>query len=442
LSSDDETHRRFVRAIREEPDDDGPRLVYADWLQERGDPRGEAIVQQCELARLPELEPRRLDLEARARAWPGRAEWRKRLESLGADLFLFEPVRGFYPIVRLDPARLISGAADAIFAVEPITGVLLERGVEALAPLAEWPGLPMLRELRLAGREFDARALSVLLRAPGLKNLARLNIERVTIGPQVIEALATAPALGALRRLYLENVPAGGVAALAASRTLHLSALRLIASTVGKDDLRALGESQLRAPLEELILWRSLEADAIGQLDDRFTRLQRLTIGVCPLRDPGVQVLARTKLPHLRELALVDVKLELPGARALAASGALARLERLELGHNELGMDGLREILAAIGPSLRELSLPGMTLDLPGIRLLAGCPALGALVRLDVTGWRLQDEGAQLLASGEHLRELRMLHMDAGLAEVDRGSRGQEMLTERFGISAERFRAR
>src|SRR5262245_49643274 len=29
------------RAITEHPDDDGPRLVYADWLLEQGDPRGE-----------------------------------------------------------------------------------------------------------------------------------------------------------------------------------------------------------------------------------------------------------------------------------------------------------------------------------------------------------------------------------------------------------------
>jgi uncharacterized protein (TIGR02996 family) len=32
------------------PDDDGPRLVYADWLQERGDPRGEFIALQLERA--------------------------------------------------------------------------------------------------------------------------------------------------------------------------------------------------------------------------------------------------------------------------------------------------------------------------------------------------------------------------------------------------------
>jgi uncharacterized protein (TIGR02996 family) len=44
----------FLRAICEAPFDDGPRLVYADALDERSDPRGEFIRVQCELARLEE----------------------------------------------------------------------------------------------------------------------------------------------------------------------------------------------------------------------------------------------------------------------------------------------------------------------------------------------------------------------------------------------------
>src|SRR5690242_1443256 len=41
----------FLRAICENPDDDLPRLVYADWLDERGDPRGEFIRVQIGLWR-------------------------------------------------------------------------------------------------------------------------------------------------------------------------------------------------------------------------------------------------------------------------------------------------------------------------------------------------------------------------------------------------------
>jgi uncharacterized protein (TIGR02996 family) len=31
----------LLQAVLASPDDDTPRLVYADWLEERGDPRGE-----------------------------------------------------------------------------------------------------------------------------------------------------------------------------------------------------------------------------------------------------------------------------------------------------------------------------------------------------------------------------------------------------------------
>jgi uncharacterized protein (TIGR02996 family) len=43
----------LLRAICETPDDDTPRLVFADWLQEHGEEeRAEFIRVQCEAARL------------------------------------------------------------------------------------------------------------------------------------------------------------------------------------------------------------------------------------------------------------------------------------------------------------------------------------------------------------------------------------------------------
>jgi len=46
------THQDFVEAILAEPSDDAPRLIYADWLEERGNPRGEFIRVQVEMATL------------------------------------------------------------------------------------------------------------------------------------------------------------------------------------------------------------------------------------------------------------------------------------------------------------------------------------------------------------------------------------------------------
>jgi uncharacterized protein (TIGR02996 family) len=62
--------RAFLQHIADDPDDDAPRLVFADWLQEHGGPAGAARAElvrvQCEAARLPEGDPRGEPLRRRA----------------------------------------------------------------------------------------------------------------------------------------------------------------------------------------------------------------------------------------------------------------------------------------------------------------------------------------------------------------------------------------
>lgn len=61
-----DSHTPFLAAIRAAPDDDAPRLVYADWLTENGEEeRGELIRVQCRLAELPEPPTRLLCRELR-----------------------------------------------------------------------------------------------------------------------------------------------------------------------------------------------------------------------------------------------------------------------------------------------------------------------------------------------------------------------------------------
>ena len=65
-----EEHEAFLRAIFDAPADDTPRLVYADFLEENGEPeRAELIRVQCELERLrtARTDPARVTgLEARS----------------------------------------------------------------------------------------------------------------------------------------------------------------------------------------------------------------------------------------------------------------------------------------------------------------------------------------------------------------------------------------
>ena len=58
----------FLRAIDATPEDDVPRLVYADWLDDRGHGmRAEFIRLQCEIAKL-EVGPREI-VDANYRLW-------------------------------------------------------------------------------------------------------------------------------------------------------------------------------------------------------------------------------------------------------------------------------------------------------------------------------------------------------------------------------------
>jgi uncharacterized protein (TIGR02996 family) len=57
----------FLRAISAAPDDDAPRLVYADWLDDRGDPRAEFVRLQVRLRHLSAHDPSRTEHAARER---------------------------------------------------------------------------------------------------------------------------------------------------------------------------------------------------------------------------------------------------------------------------------------------------------------------------------------------------------------------------------------
>jgi uncharacterized protein (TIGR02996 family) len=59
----------FLRAIKETPDDDTPRLIFADWLEDHDDPRGEMIRLSCELARIPHPGAERTALCNKLRPW-------------------------------------------------------------------------------------------------------------------------------------------------------------------------------------------------------------------------------------------------------------------------------------------------------------------------------------------------------------------------------------
>src|SRR5262245_16313050 len=69
-------HEGFLQAILAAPEEDAPRLIYADWLEDHGDPDRAAFIRvQIELARLPKDDPRRADLAGREKGLLDRHAW-------------------------------------------------------------------------------------------------------------------------------------------------------------------------------------------------------------------------------------------------------------------------------------------------------------------------------------------------------------------------------
>lgn len=293
----------FLHAIIESPDDDTPRLVYADWLEENGQPeRGEFIRVQCLLARMAGEDPRRPGLQGRERgllekheaawAWPVR-RW----------VYAREFFRGFMEQVTARPEAFLEHA-DALFRAAPVRRVCFQTGMFRLArpPLVFPSAEPLMPRL---------------VACPHLGRLVAVGFPRNGVGDGGVEALAASPNLGRVACLDLIDNVVGdrGVEALASSPGLpRLSSLTLASNRVGPAGARALALSR------------------------RLPCLSCLDLGENPVGDEGVRALAASpNSRNLTRLGLARSGLGTAGALALAESPHLSRLETLDVRDNVIG---------------------------------------------------------------------------------------------------------
>src|SRR5438445_13886421 len=91
----------FLQRIRAYPDDDAQRLIFADWLDEEGDPRGRFIRVQLALAALPFDAPERAPLMIAERDLLAahREEWEAPFRGLATGC---EFARGFVETVKME----------------------------------------------------------------------------------------------------------------------------------------------------------------------------------------------------------------------------------------------------------------------------------------------------------------------------------------------------
>ena len=357
------TPEDFLEQIVTDPDDDRPRLVYADYLMEQGDPRGELIAVQCRLARhaatcedvgpLGPLESReRALLRAYGKAWSLDAE--TRLKFWGELGFR----RGF---------------------IESLT---FNGGFQSsYAQIRE--AAPLLRALSLAG-------LDDLADSDALAGIEEITIRSGFPKMRELEALAASPHIAKLRRLgFVYANPSQKELWTFVSLPLQLEELSM--GFYGEPFYGRLMLEQLAKEPHRRAL-RSL----------RIRWLRRLGM----IRELG------TALPNLETLALDNADLTAADIHAIVV--AFPKLVTLDIGDNDQRVADLDLAqLLADAPALRRIRLSRLGLEDRQAIALASSPHARRLVQLDLSTNKLSDAGAFALARSEHLGAIRRLALAA-----------------------------
>ncbi len=319
--------------------DRGAYLVYADWLTEHGDPRGELVVVQSQ------LETARDDAALRARASRLLAEharrWLGSLAACGEDELECTWQRGFVTALRIGPSPDVARPTK------------LEL-VAVIAELARLPHTTFLRELVLGGLHRGGSTWLDVIHAiarDGLPaNLERLELHHGRCDAELahteLEGTALANArLAGLRELRL------------AIDTVELEAIDLPELRVLELATRAFTAAHVAAlcgarwPALEKLSVRNADAlgDLIALLDARAMPRLRHFAYEGGLSDELAARLPRTALlPQLKTLALSPTE---AGARALLVHGdAYAHLTQIDLSRGRLSAVTRARLAAELWP--------------------------------------------------------------------------------------------
>jgi uncharacterized protein (TIGR02996 family) len=324
----------FLAAIREAPDDDTPRLVFADWLDEHGDAaRAEFIRAQCELAGGGGGRRReRLLRRERELLLEHEHSWLGPLASLVRRATF---VRGFVERVTVLAEQLLKHAS-ALFAAAPVRHLILTECRDLLPILA----LPELRaittlDLRAGCHPPNAQELWALLDAPHLLGVTALILRQRGLGNQAAEALVVSPSAARLRTLDLYDSGLDRIEFRRLARCPFLAGLTTLVLG-GNGELGNEGMETIRGP------------------DCRFNELRRLHLSFTGVTNAGAAALAGAScLGRLQDLNLRGNTIDDAGARALANSPHLAGLARLNLTDNPIARRGRRVLERRFGESVR-----------------------------------------------------------------------------------------
>jgi uncharacterized protein (TIGR02996 family) len=370
------TEKALFQSVLDAPDDDAPRLVYADWLEEHGQPeRAEFIRVQLAQEGEPEHGLRWRELEKRSLAL---LKGHRRKWGPAADGLAWAPEfrRGFVESVCTS-ARDFADRPDELFARAPLRSLRITMRNEVEDELPEGFRSPALRQALAQSDGAYRTLLARRFRSPALRRLRHLYV--TTLTRTEVTALAGSPYADGLTDLGFGNWAAQE---MSLREVFHSRRLGRVESLLldgflneGESVLNDLAASPLARQLARLQVVRPWAPEEVGALVEapalrnlHVLRLFHHYFGSCTLSQIARILAGSALLPQLHTLSL-------KGTRGGKAVGP------------RQGDDSARSLARSPGAAgLRVLDLSDITISDAGARALLESPHLGGLWWLGIRG--------------------------------------------------------
>ena len=400
-------------AVLAAPDDDLPRLVYADCLEENGDPDRAAFIRaQIELARQPEYEPFPVMCHTRRPEWVTGEPWVRDLPDCGGALWPAAPFRrGFGWAIAASHLPAIQHAIPRLLASEPLCELHL-----STATLEQWrlfaasPWLPRIHSIVLGGLTSPNEPLRELRQSPHTTGVRKLRLEHTNV-----------PSLSVI----LEDL-------FATSLGLQLTSLSMQLGYGSVDEtLEAIAQNGPVSLTEWDLYHMGFGPSAARVFADsglaRQTQVLRLPGN--PLMLAGVAILA-TAADNFRILDLTETRLDAKASELLAQSPNFRSLRKLVLAGNKLGTDAIKAITRSQHlTGLRSLSLVNTHCGDAAVRYITRGTIWPNLVELDLRNNPISDTGGSHLLTARSPSDLTNL----GLPRRNLSGSMRERLVAKFG---------
>jgi uncharacterized protein (TIGR02996 family) len=460
----------LLAAICADPDDDTPRLVFADWLDENGESaRAEFIRAQVEFARLTDdgSDSQAVYEFLRDRDWVTRpaAKWDKIDAGIARRIALASRIeklrkkhgkawsanlpkkcglkwggfhRGFPGRAEVADAGLLAGSAARVTAVAPAVTVELGarlrrdefarmqyyagllpwiRGVEVtfednLMALAPRDTPARCRSLRISGGRISEYLVETFARSEFWSELHTLDLGGALLDPDAAKALFAVESLRKLTRLSLsgDGWAADHLQALADIKFTNLTHLHLVGCDLDDDAAEVLANAPSLRKLRYLDVGenniRGRGATAL-LASPHLRNVAFLGLEENPIRGLDAKALESAPAGGLRLFHAHGCRLTVKDVAALARSPRVRDLWYLDLDENGLPSGAVREIVRGFGDRCPPVVwLTYNRIDAAGAELLADWPAAQALRVLQLYFNPIDDAGTLALLNSPHLKNL------------------------------------